>query len=135
MGARAYELELAADETALLATGMVSVDSEDFPVAKRVPYATVRKPPVPPQLTKNTAYTLQATDNGAMIAVTAAVTISAPIAAALGAGFTCRIYADGVAVTVNRSGGGSMSLVAGDIATVATANNKVIASKAAATIL
>lgn len=135
MGARAYELEQALDESTLLASGMVSVDSEAFPVAKRVSYAALRKPPVPPQLTKSTAYTLQAGDNGAMIAVTAAVTISAPIAAALGAGFTCRIYADGVLVTVNRSGGGSMSLAAGDIATVATANNKVIASKVAATIL
>ena len=135
MGARAFELETVTDEAAVLATGCVAVDSVDFPLSKQVSYAFLRKPPVPPQLTKNTAYTLQAADNGAMIAVTAAVTISAPIAAALGAGFTCRIYADGVAVTINRSGGGAINLVAGDIATVATANNKVIASKAAASIL
>jgi hypothetical protein len=135
MGARSFELELVSDESQLLASGMVSVDSEEFPLAKRVPYATLRKPPVPPQLTKSAPYTLTSSDNGAMIAVTSATTISAPIAAALGSGFICRIYADGVLVTINRSGGGSLNLVAGDLATVATANNKVIASKAPATIL
>jgi hypothetical protein len=135
MGARAFELNDVTDETSLLANGYVSVDSEDYPTAKRIAYSAVRRPITPPQLVKSTAYTLQASDNGAMIAVTSAVTITSPIAAALGAGFICRVYADGVAVTLSRSGGGSLSLSAGDIATVMTANNKVIANKAAATVL
>jgi hypothetical protein len=135
MGARAFELNDATDETTLLANGYVSVDSEDFPTAKRLPYAAVRRPIIPPQLVKSTAYTLQTSDNGSMVAVTSAVTITVPIAAALGAGFLCRIYADGVAVTLTRSSGGTLALSAGDMATIATANNKVVATKTAGTVL
>lgn len=135
MGARAFELLVASDEAALLDNGMISVDSEDFPQAKRVPYAQLRRPIIPPQLTKTGPYTLQAADNGATISVTVATTITSPIAAALGTGFACTIYADGVAVTLTRAGGGSLALVAGDVATVRAANNKVLATKAASTIL
>jgi hypothetical protein len=135
MGARAFELELAVDEAALLDNGMVSVDSEDFPLARRIPYSQLRRPIVPPQLTKAGPYTLQASDNGATISVTSATTITVPIAAALGTGFACTVYADGVAVTLARSGGGTLALVAGDVATVRAANNKVLATKAASTLL
>ena len=135
MGARAFELDLVIDEVTLLTDGWISVDSVDFTQSKRVSYATLRRPSIQPQYIKTAPYTLQASDNGAVIAITAPTTLTTPIAAALGAGFRCTIYADGVTATLSRVGGGSMNLISGDLAKIEVVNNKVLATKLPATVL
>jgi hypothetical protein len=130
MGARSYELAVA-DETQLLVDGTVAVDSPTYPIAKQVPYGILRRPITPPQLLKSVPYSMVAGDNGALLVATAAITVTLPIAAALGVGWRCQIYADGAAVTITRAGGASLALAAGELATVMTANNKVLAYKTA----
>ena len=126
MGARSFELDEETDEAFLLANVKIMVDALDYPVAKHVPYSRLRVPIRTGEVSHNAAYTLVPGDHGNLLPFTVAATLTVPIAAALGTGFRVQVYADGVAVTINRSGGGSFVLAAGELVSIITANGKVL---------
>ena len=84
---------------------------------------------------KTTAYTLVAADKGKLIPATAAVTITVPSVATLGATFSCDIFAIGATVTIDGPGGTNVALAAGEIGNVFVANSQVYCAKGSATRL
>ena len=88
------------------------------------------------EATKNSNYTLAATDNGTRVVATSAITITLPSVGALQNGFECEVVNDsGGTVTIDGPGSTNVSLADGDVACILEVNGKQRIVKGSSTLI